>query len=207
MIDASPKLTAAQASAAALNGTLPGAGQQLEPFGPVPLSTCYHIARKERHGREVQARGRLAKAGSSANAVAIVLADSWSELDRTREDLRRAKIPAAERARGLREIVTTAQAIARAERDLTGEKPSKPTPSTTDEKPAKRQRTEADDLARAARRRAQTEHTSHPRQQTTQRETGPAQTDSNAAHEPEHATDSRERVRSGETSQLASSLA
>jgi hypothetical protein len=204
MIDASPKLTAAQASTAALNGTLPGAGQQLEPFGPVPLSTCYHIARKERHGREVQARGRLAKAGSSANAVAIVLADSWSELDRTREDLRRAKIPAAERAKGLREIALTAQTIARVERDLTGERPSKPAPSEADtEKPARKQRTEADDLARAARRRASTEHTGP-----TDTGQGTAPTvEAQASSSTDNATDSCGRAQAIEHTQLASSLA
>jgi hypothetical protein len=204
MLDASPTLSAPEAAAAALAGTLPGAGAQLEPFGPVPVSTCYEITRRERRGREVQSRGRLAKAGSTAKAVAIVLADSWSELDRTREDLRRAKIPAAERAKALREIALTAQTIARVERDLTGEKPRKPTPSTepTTDKP-KRQRTEADDLARAARKRAQTEHQGPT---DTQQGTAPT-TGAQANGRPDHATDADARVQAIDRAQLASSLA
>jgi hypothetical protein len=208
MLDARPRLTAKEASKAAMNGTLPGAGEQLEPFGPVPISTCHHIRRTEINGREVQARGRLAKAGHSANAVAIVLNDSWTELDRAREQVRVAKMSGAERAKALREIALTAQTIARVERDLTGERPSKQQPESKDAaKPERKQRTEADDLARAARKRAQTEHTSHPSTQATQRETEPGTDRSSSEDATEHATDSQERVRSSEGTQLARSLA
>jgi hypothetical protein len=207
MTDARPRLKAKEASAAALAGTLPGAAGQLAPFGPVPPSTCSDIARKERLGREVKGKTRLAKAADSAHAAAIVYADAWDELDRAREDARRAKMSAAERAKTLREITLTAQTIARAERDLTGERPSKPAQSTepnTDK--AKRQRTEADDLARAARRRAQTEQQDHPTQVPTQRETVPDPHLSNAANT-DHATDSRGRVQERDSSQHMASVA
>jgi hypothetical protein len=207
MLDAKPTLSAPKASAAALAGTLPGVGEELEPFGPVPISTCHSIRRRELEGRQVQARGRLAKAGNSARAAAIVYADAWDELDRAREQTRRAKLSGAERARALRELVTTAQTIIRAERELTGEKPSKQAPSTEPtDKPA-RKRTEADDLARAARKRAQTEQQDHASTPSTQRGTGHSTDHSSSTDEPDDATDSRERVRSSEGTQLASSLA
>jgi hypothetical protein len=204
MVDATPRLKAPQAQQAALNGTLPGAGGQLEPFGPVPMSTLHTIRRREIEGRKVRAQGRLAKAENSATAAKIVLADAWSELDKAREQVRRAKMSGVERAKAQREIVTTAATIVRLEREITGEAPSKSSKGEgATEQPAKRQRTEADDLARAARARAQTEQ----RGLTDTQRAAAQQTTPQTQGSTDHATDSREHAQAIDRAQLASSLA
>jgi hypothetical protein len=107
MLDAKPAAQGETGPQAALNGTLPGAGAQLEPFGPCPLDMP-HIARRENASAAKSGTGQAREGGEQRHRRAIVLADAWSELDRAREQVRRAKMSGAERAKALREIVTTA---------------------------------------------------------------------------------------------------
>jgi hypothetical protein len=184
MLDAKPALTAKQASAAALAGTLPGAGAQLEPFGPCPSRRARHRPPRDRRPRSPGARQTREGRQQRQRRRHRPTPTRGTELDRAREQVRRAKMSGAERAKALREIALTAQTIARVERDLTGETTEQAAPSTEPKHETRtKQRTEADDLARAARKRAQTEQQDHPPTHRA-RDSPPSPDHSNQQHRP-----------------------
>jgi hypothetical protein len=103
MLDAKPTAHRERASAAGSRHA-PRRRRAARTIRPVPISTCITSPARTPRPRS-PGRGRLAKAGSAPTPRPSSYADAWSELDRAREDVRRAKMSGAERAKALREIV------------------------------------------------------------------------------------------------------
>lgn len=171
MLDHQPHLSGKKAVKAAAAGRLPGAGATLEPFGaetrpdgtirPISEQTAYSWKKREREARGVRAQGRLAKvAGGAEAAMRVVLADAWTELERAHAASVRAALSPSQRMRAVTEYVKAARVLKQAEDELTPAPSKRNGKQPSTEKP--KRNTEADNLARAARKRAETEHHETP---------------------------------------------
>jgi hypothetical protein len=191
ILDARPPLKVPEAVKRAAAGTLPGS--ELEPFGseqlpdgawkPVSEQTVYAWKRRELAERGVKANGRLAKAETSGEALRIVLATAWSDVEKAREAASRQKLSPADQLRLTREYVATARAIHDAERSLQGKPPK--AGATEPEKPGKsKQGDEASALAKAARERSKAEH--HDAQHTTTSQGAGTDTGTGSTDEQQH---------------------
>lgn len=189
MLDARPKLSAGQTAKAALAGTLPGPGKDLAPFGPVPVSTIYDAARRERkirHSEEAVTRKVDEK-------VLDVIRQGWKDLETAMRRSRSSKLSPVVAMKAVREYSATAMHLRRCELQL-----DEPSTQPEAKQPPSPASTEASDLARAARKRARTEQSDAPPTETKQG-AGSVRTTATALGSTEHATNSAEHERSNGT--------